>query len=133
MCIRDRYQLIEFHTSGANSAGILFTTVFTADVTGISYCPVSYTHLDVYKRQPLLNRSIMGQFPPGSTFKTTQATNFPRSQAATQLPGSNQFDRKKSTASGVSSKLSSHRYLSASRSFWPAKPICSTAIPPNGR
>lgn len=32
------YQLIEFHTSGANSAGILFTTVFTADVTGISYC-----------------------------------------------------------------------------------------------
>lgn len=32
------YQFIEFHTSGANSAGILFTTVFTADVTGISYC-----------------------------------------------------------------------------------------------
>ena len=26
------------NTRGANSAGILFTTVFTADVTGISYC-----------------------------------------------------------------------------------------------
>ena len=26
--------------------------------------------------KPLLNRSIMGQFPPGSTFKTTQALTF---------------------------------------------------------
>ena len=30
--------------------------------------------LDVWK--PLLNRSIMGQYPPGSTFKTTQALTF---------------------------------------------------------
>ena len=27
-------------------------------------------------RKPLLNRSIMGQYPPGSTFKTTQALTF---------------------------------------------------------
>ena len=27
-------------------------------------------------RKPLLNRSIMGQFPPGSTFKTTQGLTF---------------------------------------------------------
>ena len=26
--------------------------------------------------KPLLNRSIMGQYPPGSTFKTTQALTF---------------------------------------------------------
>ena len=30
--------------------------------------------LDVWK--PLLNRSIMGQYPPGSTFKTTQGLTF---------------------------------------------------------
>ena len=35
-------------------------------------------HLDLARdsRKPLLNRSIMGQFPPGSTFKTTQGLTF---------------------------------------------------------
>ena len=35
-------------------------------------------HLDLARdlKKPLLNRSIMGQFPPGSTFKTTQGLTF---------------------------------------------------------
>ena len=35
-------------------------------------------HMELQKNswKPLLNRSIMGQYPPGSTFKTTQALTF---------------------------------------------------------
>ena len=35
-------------------------------------------HLDLARDswKPLLNRAIMGQFPPGSTFKTSQAITF---------------------------------------------------------
>ncbi len=35
-------------------------------------------HSDLYKNQwkPLLNRAIMGQYPPGSTFKTSQGLTF---------------------------------------------------------
>ena len=38
----------------------------------------SKTHLELSKNtwKPLLNRSIMGQYPPGSTFKTTQALTY---------------------------------------------------------
>ncbi|MFR7517751.1 MAG: penicillin-binding transpeptidase domain-containing protein [Bacteroides uniformis] len=33
--------------------------------------------LQMDKRKPLLNRAIMGAYPPGSTFKTAQSTDFP--------------------------------------------------------
>ncbi|MDE6012756.1 MAG: penicillin-binding protein 2 [Prevotella sp.] len=36
----------------------------------------SQRELGLDSRKPLLNRSIMGQYPPGSTFKTTQALTF---------------------------------------------------------
>ena len=32
--------------------------------------------LQMDKRKPLLNRAIMGAYPPGSTFKTAQALTF---------------------------------------------------------
>lgn len=32
------------------------------------------------KRKPLLNRAIMGAYPPGSTFKTAQALTFCRKE-----------------------------------------------------
>ena len=35
-----------------------------------------HTELQKNSWKPLLNRSIMGQYPPGSTFKTTQALTF---------------------------------------------------------
>ena len=38
----------------------------------------SKSHIELSRNswKPLLNRSIMGQYPPGSTFKTTQALTF---------------------------------------------------------
>ena len=59
MCIRDSYN-VEVHAYVKNGKYCVVnntyepqdTTVYTGD--GSSFTPVSYTHLDVYKRQPLV-------------------------------------------------------------------------------
>ena len=57
MCIRDRLVSIWF-VLGSVCAAI--TTIFTSDIT----IPVSYTHLDVYKRQaPSFKRYIVEHHP----------------------------------------------------------------------
>ena len=54
-----------------NSQDIQMPKIFHSDQTGLTFiniyvilksdkCPVSYTHLDVYKRQPIYNRNIVG-------------------------------------------------------------------------
>ena len=52
MCIRDRYSTVKPHLERLQlyciSESKLFVTFTTA---GVSIVPVSYTHLDVYKRQ----------------------------------------------------------------------------------
>ena len=60
MCIRDRfYTLIEFKGEGTVVAGL--ETAFKRDERVIRYLttkPVSYTHLDVYKRQVLISPDL---------------------------------------------------------------------------
>ena len=56
----------------------------------------SKNHLELSRNvwKPLLNRSIMGQYPPGSTFKTTQGLTFMNEgiiTPATQFPCSHGF------------------------------------------
>ena len=46
MCIRDRFYIFRIHYFGMGIATYNF----------LPNSPVSYTHLDVYKRQPILNR-----------------------------------------------------------------------------
>jgi len=57
----------------------------------------SKNHLELSRNvwKPLLNRSIMGQYPPGSTFKTTQGLTFMSEgiiSPATQYPCSHGFN-----------------------------------------
>ena len=51
MCIRDRIQ-IEFINNGPTMFLGPFDIMVKLRIAGKTYKPVSYTHLDVYKRQP---------------------------------------------------------------------------------
>ena len=47
------FGLGDWGTSAAATARNVFWFVFLTNIVGLSAGPVSYTHLDVYKRQPL--------------------------------------------------------------------------------
>ena len=79
MCIRDRQfnrTAIVVEEKAVGVAHILFCLVdllldlcFQADIEGddCALCPVSYTHLDVYKRQRIIRRAAESRNPEDKT------------------------------------------------------------------
>lgn len=60
------------------ATGEILCMVSSPTLTSSDRAPAGKNHrlLQMDKRKPLLNRAIMGAYPPGSTFKTAQALTF---------------------------------------------------------
>ena len=83
MCIRDRPN----HICGKGMINKIRTIYPRANITPIDYDPVSYTHLDVYKRQALHTRSrVNGSF--GGYYTMTPQSGHNKTAPAAVLHGS---------------------------------------------